>query len=674
MILTPPASLSQFILKVHSRCNLACDHCYVYEHADQGWRAQPLFMTPATARRSAQRIAEHASTHHLATVRLILHGGEPLLIGPERLDELLTLLRDEIGDAAAVEFRMQTNGILLSDAVCDLLRRHDVTVGVSLDGDAAANDAHRLYPNGNSSYPETVRGIDRLRTSYPSTYGGILCTIDLRNDPIRTYESIAAHAPPRIDFLLPHATWDNPPSRPDGPPAAYGRWLGTVYRRWDADGRPMDVRLFTSLLATAAGGRSTSEWVGLSRADLAVIETDGTWEQADSLKTAYDGAPRTGLSVFTHSVDQVAATPGIARRQLGLADLSDECRACPVVRQCGGGLYAHRYRTGTGFDNPSVYCEDLKELIRIVNEGLPAATATATGATATGASGTAASGTAASGLPHGVLAGFARGFGDEASVRLLADRQLDDTRTLLRAVARDRGAGVTAHGWETLEALDQTEAARDAVESVLCHPYVRQWAVDCLTGSGDPTYLCSVAAAVAVRSGQPARIDVPVRAGVVHLPTLGSLTVPAGPTAVVSTSASGFTVHSGRVTVAITDGDAPVDGWRPNRFAVMGGLPVLIEDLDPYRDCHNWTARDRLDDATAREWQARLSEAWEIIGRDAPHRLPGLRVGLRAVTPLNDDPSGRMRSASTRGVFGAIGLADATAESLATLIIHEFQH
>ena len=34
----PPVSLSQFVLKVNSRCNLACDHCYVYEAADQSWR------------------------------------------------------------------------------------------------------------------------------------------------------------------------------------------------------------------------------------------------------------------------------------------------------------------------------------------------------------------------------------------------------------------------------------------------------------------------------------------------------------------------------------------------------------------------------------------------------------------------------------------------------------
>ena len=52
-----PVSVSQYVLKVCSRCDLACDHCYVYEHADQSWRAKPKTIAAATARQAARRIA-----------------------------------------------------------------------------------------------------------------------------------------------------------------------------------------------------------------------------------------------------------------------------------------------------------------------------------------------------------------------------------------------------------------------------------------------------------------------------------------------------------------------------------------------------------------------------------------------------------------------------------------
>ena len=100
---------------------------------------------------------------------------------------------------------------------------------------------------------------------------------------------------------------------------------------------------------------------------MVVIETDGSWELADSLKVAFQGAAATGLDVFTHGVEEAASHSGVADRQHGLLDLCETCRACAVVTQCGGGLFAHRYRTGSGFANPSVYCDDLKELITDMN-------------------------------------------------------------------------------------------------------------------------------------------------------------------------------------------------------------------------------------------------------------------------------------------------------------------
>ena len=73
-----------------------------------------------------------------------------------------------------------------------------------------------------------------------------------------------------------------------------------------------------------------------------------------------------GLDVFRHSFDEALRHPGVAARQAGAAALAAQCRACPLLRVCGGGHYAHRYRAGHGFRNPSVYCADLQRLIRHV--------------------------------------------------------------------------------------------------------------------------------------------------------------------------------------------------------------------------------------------------------------------------------------------------------------------
>ena len=77
---------------------------------------------------------------------------------------------------------------------------------------------------------------------------------------------------------------------------------------------------------------------------LLFIETDGGIEQADTLKSSYEGASATGLHVADHSFDAVLALPSMAAQQIGERALSATCRSCRVRRVCGGGLYAHRYR------------------------------------------------------------------------------------------------------------------------------------------------------------------------------------------------------------------------------------------------------------------------------------------------------------------------------------------
>src|SRR5579859_7669049 len=102
-----PVPFREFIVKVHSRCDLSCDYCYMYEMADQSWRDQPRVMSAEIADRTARRIGEHASAHGLPAVTLILHGGEPLLAGRDLIARLIAATRRAAGPGTAVTVRVQ---------------------------------------------------------------------------------------------------------------------------------------------------------------------------------------------------------------------------------------------------------------------------------------------------------------------------------------------------------------------------------------------------------------------------------------------------------------------------------------------------------------------------------------------------------------------------------------
>jgi uncharacterized protein len=710
----PLLPLSQFVLKVHSRCDLACDHCYVYEAADQSWHGRPLAISDEVISQTAQRIAEHAKSHRLDSVQVVLHGGEPLLAGRARLRRVVMELESALHGVCRLDLRIHTNGVLLDEEFCEFFAEHGVRVGISIDGDRGANDRHRRYADGRSSYDKVIRAIGLLRTArFRHLYSGLLCTIDIANDPVVVYESLAALDPPRIDFLLPHATWDDPPpARRHETDERYADWLIAIFDRWLAAGCPVGIRTFDSVISTLSGGESLTEALGLRPAALAVIETDGSYEQVDSLKTAFDGAPATGLNVFGHSLDVVGQHPGIAARQHGLAGLCQTCQECPVVTSCGGGLYTHRYRAGTGFANPSVYCADLLKLITHISDRLPQVTAGPPEAATHVMSG-------------GTFRALAGGLGGAAAVTELIEAQRSLRRALLGAVYQ---AGSAAPGtpeavraalraaWAVLTTIDGERP--EALDAVLAHPYVRVWAVRCLerlkpasdrraiadgasSGPGlaaDLGHLGAIAAVAAMRATVKADVSVPVVDAAIHFPTLGRLAIDrdavaqhgAGPEVASVVVADGtVTIRAGESywelavadllagqprSGAVAAGGGPA-GWQPVRLLRAPGISVSMEDTDPYRSCHQWPASARLTDSEFALWQRCFEEAWGEISQHHPAYAPALAAGLSVLMPLSPGPEGKDVSATARHAFGAVSAAlPAEAVTLALLLIHEFQH
>lgn len=362
-----PLAFDEFVLKVHGRCNLSCDYCYMYELADQSWRDKPAVMAPGIFDAAVRRIADHAAAHDLESVTVVFHGGEPLLVGPHYLDRAAAVVRSALPGAVNVRLGVQTNGILLTEPILAVLRAHGFSVSVSIDGGEQAHDRHRKYANGKGSHAAVLRGLAALqRSENRHLLSGLLCTIDISNDPVGLYEDLLTIGPPSVNFLLPHANWATPPPgyKAGETGTRYADWLIAIFDRWyRSPHREAGIVLFEEIINLILGGASRSEAIGLSPVRLLVIDTDGSIEQVDHLKSAFGGAPETGLNVQTTTLDTAMTHPAIVARQRGIAALCATCRACPVHRVCGAGLYSHRYRPGSGFLNPSVYCTDLLKLI-----------------------------------------------------------------------------------------------------------------------------------------------------------------------------------------------------------------------------------------------------------------------------------------------------------------------
>lgn len=106
-------------------CNIRCRHCY---HADTKYDSAK--MKEETLRAFLDSVAPNFNK-----VRIIWHGGEPLLMGVEFFERAYDIFA-EYAEKYGVEFDfgVQTNGTLLNERFVELFKRTNTTVSVSYDG------------------------------------------------------------------------------------------------------------------------------------------------------------------------------------------------------------------------------------------------------------------------------------------------------------------------------------------------------------------------------------------------------------------------------------------------------------------------------------------------------------------------------------------------------------
>ena len=353
------------LLKVASRCNIDCGYCYVYHSPDQGWHYQPALMSERTIESVVCRLAElqEFQGHALAVV---LHGGEPLLLGRPRLDRLLTGLRSALGPASTLA--LQTNGTLINSEVLDLFADTRTRVSVSLDGPPGVNDRFRVNHRGGSTFADVITGIERLRDHPRSCefFYGVLAVVDPESNAEQVYSFFKNLRIPTIDFLYRDGNHSRVPyGKHSFESTEYGRWMSRIWDLYVADPALIPIECLDNLVRSLCGRGSTKEGCGETSFGILIVETDGTILKNDTLKNSYDGADRFSSCWSVH--DQSFANVTSSQEYLGYVSAQGpthaSCRKCPILRACGGGMVLHRWSDDRRYDNPSVYCHDQQFLI-----------------------------------------------------------------------------------------------------------------------------------------------------------------------------------------------------------------------------------------------------------------------------------------------------------------------
>ena len=345
--------IDQVILKITSVCNLSCKYCYVFNKQDSSYLLQDDYMSDAVFSKAIERIYQYIASCPTHKVCITLHGGEPLMLNKNSFNERLAELRHILPQ---VPVFIQTNATLIDDQWCEILQKHSIGVGVSIDGYAKANIS-RIFKSGAYAYDSILRGIGTLSKNGIQT--GILSVINQAFSPKEYYSFLKSIGALNADCLFPDATYETY----DASNRGIGIWLCQLFDVWISDKHRIEIRLFRTIieLILFPSRKSGGEMLGRSVNGVIDITPSGAIDVPDTLKITGYLSSVSKYSVYKNNLNDICEEQMFKTYYFAHTDnvLAESCRKCLVKEICGGGLLAHRFSKANKFNNPTVYCYDM---------------------------------------------------------------------------------------------------------------------------------------------------------------------------------------------------------------------------------------------------------------------------------------------------------------------------
>lgn len=136
-------------------CNINCSYCYLPQ------RSVTTVMEQSTIANLFKKVFASGWTRDGLTV--IWHAGEPLVVPISFYEKAFEAIETLRPSSLQLRHSIQTNGMLISPAWCELFKKWGVGIGVSIDGPKHLHDAHRVTRTGRGTFDQTIAGLRVLQ-------------------------------------------------------------------------------------------------------------------------------------------------------------------------------------------------------------------------------------------------------------------------------------------------------------------------------------------------------------------------------------------------------------------------------------------------------------------------------------------------------------------------------
>jgi uncharacterized protein len=358
-----PGPLELLVLQPTPFCNLDCSYCYLPDRQ-------------ATRRMSLETLDQtfawvFASGLVREPFTLLWHAGEPTVVPVDFYEEAIRLLDKHNPAGVRVYHSFQTNATLLDANWCDFIRKHGISVGVSVDGPAFLHDRHRRTRQGKGTLERVLRGIDLLNEHQVPFHVITVLTADSLDYPDELFDFYQSHQITQVGFNVEEIEGPNTSSSLLGfqMKERFRRFLTRFLDLAYSAEPPLAVREFETSAGAIlhvryeAGARTQENkpWAIVN------VDCEGNFSTYSPELLGIPSTRYGGFALGNVTRDRLADAVASERFRLLEADVGggvDLCRErCPYFAFCGGGPPANKFfENGTVNSTETMFCRLHKQV------------------------------------------------------------------------------------------------------------------------------------------------------------------------------------------------------------------------------------------------------------------------------------------------------------------------
>lgn len=352
------------ILQPTPFCNIDCAYCYLPD------RNSTARMSLETVRQVTQRLRDDYLVGDVLSV--VWHAGEPLAMPIYFYEDAIAIIRDVLGPKIQISHSIQTNATLINDAWCTFFKKHDIRVGVSVDGPAYLHDRHRHTRLGKPTHHLVVRGMKLLKTHNLPFHAIAVVTGATLNEADAFFEFFLEHGIRNVSCNFDETEGIHATSSLCGKEEAYAVFLARILKLSLASQGQVRVREIDNAYHLIAKGLPSYSWRGETWPDNAqvipfVFITVAWNGEFSTFSPELLGQPSQDFENFIlGNVTQSgylesAQSSRFIKMWNAIVQGTYACQQnCSHFNYCGGGAPANKlYENGDFSSEESLYCRTM---------------------------------------------------------------------------------------------------------------------------------------------------------------------------------------------------------------------------------------------------------------------------------------------------------------------------